>query len=493
MATGSWTDIFSTVADAYDDSWLEAGVDYLSDSATSEGGDTGGGFFDKISGGLDKVKGIANTAADIGGYFLNDDAIQDVNQAQQQAVQQAEDTTRYMYDQSRADLAPYRDTGIAANKRLSELMGIGQFDREAIKQEILAKQQPQSFNSAQQDAGKAANSLVPNNPWTERNSLEGMTPEQMLATISNNSENSLGGTGLTAGVTGQATQSNNLGTLGKVLQGEHIVDKFGGAGWEYDADWINNLTDGKGLEYFGWNPETQEYSQAVDDIDGQGNRGFYHEPKYTGTQGYREAENAAIMAKVQPMLDGMEGNIKLDKLGMKADGTFPTFAEQRAIKEFSANKADILKGLTNDAIQHNAYLGGQQFNRRDYIDALTGSDFDSAVSQSKTANYDPYPSTKDKVVGGIGTLAKIAAIAAATGGAGFSAAGAGAAAGAGGFAGATGAGATAAGAATGGLAGAGGAALGSAIGGTAGTIAGTATQYGIQAAIAAAQRRAGSI
>lgn len=45
--------------------------------------------------------------------------------AQKQAAQQSSDVQRYMFDQSRADQAPYREVGTAALGKLAEMYGVG--------------------------------------------------------------------------------------------------------------------------------------------------------------------------------------------------------------------------------------------------------------------------------------------------------------------------------------------------------------------------------
>jgi len=58
--------------------------------------------------------------------------------AQSDAAAQSNETQRYMYDQTRADNAPFRDTGLAANNKLTALMNGGQFDRRFTQQDLNA-------------------------------------------------------------------------------------------------------------------------------------------------------------------------------------------------------------------------------------------------------------------------------------------------------------------------------------------------------------------
>lgn len=72
------------------------------------------------------VGGIAGPL--IGGIF-GSDASDDAAGAQTAAAAQSDATQRYMYDTTRADNAPFRETGLAANNRLADLMNSGQFGR----------------------------------------------------------------------------------------------------------------------------------------------------------------------------------------------------------------------------------------------------------------------------------------------------------------------------------------------------------------------------
>lgn len=68
------------------------------------------------------VGGIAGPL--IGGIF-GSDASGDAADAQTAAASQSAATQRYMYDTTRADNAPFRETGLQANNRLAALMGMG--------------------------------------------------------------------------------------------------------------------------------------------------------------------------------------------------------------------------------------------------------------------------------------------------------------------------------------------------------------------------------
>jgi hypothetical protein len=58
------------------------------------------------------------------GGLIGGDASSKAADAQGQAAAQSDATQRYFYDQTRADNAPFRNTGLAANNRLAQLMGL---------------------------------------------------------------------------------------------------------------------------------------------------------------------------------------------------------------------------------------------------------------------------------------------------------------------------------------------------------------------------------
>lgn len=72
---------------------------------------------------------ISTAAAILGGAAISGvmgaSASKSAASAQERAAAQAEATQRYQYDTTRADNAPFRETGLAANNRLAMLMGIG--------------------------------------------------------------------------------------------------------------------------------------------------------------------------------------------------------------------------------------------------------------------------------------------------------------------------------------------------------------------------------
>jgi hypothetical protein len=60
---------------------------------------------------------------------MSSNAAGDAADAQAQSAAQSDATQRYQYDTTRADNAPFRETGLAANNKLTELMNGGSFAR----------------------------------------------------------------------------------------------------------------------------------------------------------------------------------------------------------------------------------------------------------------------------------------------------------------------------------------------------------------------------
>jgi len=73
--------------------------------------------------------GMAILGGSVLGGLMSSKASGDAADAQGQAAAQSDATQRYMYDQTREDNAPFRETGVAANNKLTELMNNGQFSR----------------------------------------------------------------------------------------------------------------------------------------------------------------------------------------------------------------------------------------------------------------------------------------------------------------------------------------------------------------------------
>ena len=67
---------------------------------------------------------IVTVGASLIGSSMQADAAGDAADAQASSARQADATQRYMYDTTRADNAPFRETGVAANNRLAYLMGL---------------------------------------------------------------------------------------------------------------------------------------------------------------------------------------------------------------------------------------------------------------------------------------------------------------------------------------------------------------------------------
>lgn len=68
-------------------------------------------------------------AAVIGSSLIGANSSGKAADAQANAAAASDATQRYMYDKTREDNAPFRETGLAANNKLAELMNSGEFSR----------------------------------------------------------------------------------------------------------------------------------------------------------------------------------------------------------------------------------------------------------------------------------------------------------------------------------------------------------------------------
>ena len=75
-------------------------------------------------------------AAIIGSSLLGASSSRSAASTQSDAAAASDATQRYMYDQTRADNAPFRQTGLDANNKLAEMMKSGQFDRKFTAQDM---------------------------------------------------------------------------------------------------------------------------------------------------------------------------------------------------------------------------------------------------------------------------------------------------------------------------------------------------------------------
>jgi len=76
--------------------------------------------------------------ATVASSLIGGSAARSASSAQSDSAAAANETQRYMYDQTRADNAPFRETGLAANNKLTALMNGGQFDRRFTQQDLNA-------------------------------------------------------------------------------------------------------------------------------------------------------------------------------------------------------------------------------------------------------------------------------------------------------------------------------------------------------------------
>lgn len=82
---------------------------------------------------------LGSVAASVVGGVISKKSSDKAADAQQAAADKAAEVQKYMYDTSREDIKPFRDTGVAANNKLSALMGLGEFNRDSIANNIRSR------------------------------------------------------------------------------------------------------------------------------------------------------------------------------------------------------------------------------------------------------------------------------------------------------------------------------------------------------------------
>lgn len=85
---------------------------------------------------------VASVGGTVVGGMMASDAAGDAADAQAGAAAASDATQRYFYDTTRADNAPFRDTGLAANNQLAMLMGLqpgSGLTREQLRSELLGQ------------------------------------------------------------------------------------------------------------------------------------------------------------------------------------------------------------------------------------------------------------------------------------------------------------------------------------------------------------------
>jgi len=81
---------------------------------------SGGGFLDKLGNWVTSPSGLS-TLGTVAGAGINYLGATNAAKAQAQGAQGQQDLLRYMYDQNRADLAPWREAGVGALSNLTNL------------------------------------------------------------------------------------------------------------------------------------------------------------------------------------------------------------------------------------------------------------------------------------------------------------------------------------------------------------------------------------
>jgi len=82
---------------------------------------------------------LLGAGASVVGGLIAADSAGDALQSQEAGAARSDATQRYQYDTTRADNAPFRQTGVAANTRLAQLMGLGggAMTREQIRAQLM--------------------------------------------------------------------------------------------------------------------------------------------------------------------------------------------------------------------------------------------------------------------------------------------------------------------------------------------------------------------
>jgi len=88
---------------------------------------------------------LLGAGASLFGGLMSSDSAGDAADAQAGAARASDATQRYQYDTTRADNAPFRETGLAANNKLAQIMGLrsggggGGQDQQALRNQLLAQ------------------------------------------------------------------------------------------------------------------------------------------------------------------------------------------------------------------------------------------------------------------------------------------------------------------------------------------------------------------
>lgn len=79
-------------------------------------------------------------AATVGGALINKKSADKAAKSQSQAADEATKLQERMFEQSREDIAPFRETGVAANQRLAYLMGLPTgLNKDTVKADLRRK------------------------------------------------------------------------------------------------------------------------------------------------------------------------------------------------------------------------------------------------------------------------------------------------------------------------------------------------------------------
>lgn len=159
------------------------------------------------------------------GYLINKNATDSAVESQTAAADKALALAERMYNQSREDLAPYRQTGNAANAKLSSLMGLNPVDTNGARAKLMADH-PALFRASQPATPTATGGAG------SGGGFDGMTQDVRESMV----RNSIGG-----GMPSMYLNKNQVrdrDNLEYLKSKDGTTNKYSGETVNYD-DWLN--------------------------------------------------------------------------------------------------------------------------------------------------------------------------------------------------------------------------------------------------------------
>lgn len=185
---------------------------------------------------------VGSVAASVAGSVISGALGGKASKAQSDAAGKATDAQLQMYNQTREDLAPYRSTGVAANTKLSQLMGLDDFDRTAIGDKLKTAH-PELYGTA--STSTANPTPTPPNPST--NPFNHTTPmwsqwvtDNLNGNINNQSASNKTTTdqqsALNAAIDAQISQTKNDPSYGSLAKKFTLADYTADPGYQFRLD-----------------------------------------------------------------------------------------------------------------------------------------------------------------------------------------------------------------------------------------------------------------